>query len=432
VAERRLPFGSVRARITAVATAVVAVVLVVVSGLLVVTQRAGLVEQLDEALELEAEQLAAATGVGGSVPTLDDDDDRLVAVIRRGDIVAATAEADADEVAALAGADDGAATIDGEEHRVARAEDGSVEIVVAASTEDIAESVADLVRTLLVMVPVATAVLAAAVWILVGRTLRPVERIRAGVAAIGSDDLHRRVPQPPGTDEIARLAETMNDMLERLDRANQRQQRFVADASHELRTPLTRIRAELELDERHPDRADPAATRRSVLHDVATLQRLIDDLLLLARADAGATGAESLVDLDDVVVEEAQAIGGVDVRHVSAAQVRGDPAALRRVVRNLLDNAHRHAAGTVAATLSEAGARAHLVIDDDGPGIPPDRRDEVFERFTRLDDARTPIDGRSGLGLSIVRAVVSHHGGTVEIDDSPLGGTRVTVTLPLA
>ncbi len=425
-------FGSVRARITAVATVVVVVVLVVVSGLLVVTQRATLIDQLDDALELEADRLATATATDDSAPALDDDDDRLVAVFRAGELVAATAEADPDDVAALAGADDGTATIDGEEVRVARAEEGTVEVVVAASTEEITEAVTDLVRTLLVVVPVATVVLAVVVWILVGRTLRPVERIRLEVSAIGFDDLDRRVPQPAGADEVSRLAATMNAMLERLERANQLQHRFVADASHELRTPLTRMRAQLELDERHPARADAATTRRSVLHDVATLQRLIDDLLLLARGDAGATATDHLVDLDDVVLEEADAIGGVDVRQVSAAQVRGDPAALRRAVRNLLDNAHRHAASMVAVTLGEDGGRARLVVDDDGTGIPPDRRTEVFERFTRLDDARTPVDGRSGLGLSIVRAVVVQHGGTVDIGDSPLGGARVTVVLPTA
>jgi signal transduction histidine kinase len=275
----------------------------------------------------------------------------------------------------------------------------------------------------MLLVPAATVVLAVLVGLLVGRTLRPVSRIRSEVDAIGLDELDRRVPQPPGHDEIARLAATMNAMLERLDRANQRQQRFVADASHELRTPLTRMRAELELEELDPTGAATASTRRHLLDDVARLQQLIDDLLVLALP-------RRPVDLDDLVLDEARAAGAVDVRNVSAAQVRGDATSLRRAVRNLLDNACRHASSRVEVTLYEADGCVHLIVDDDGAGIPPESRAVVFERFARLDDARTPTEGRSGLGLSIVQAVVARRGGTVAATDSPLGGARLTVILP--
>jgi signal transduction histidine kinase len=426
--------GSVRARITMIAVLVVLLVLVAVGVLLVVTQRATLVDQLDEAVEGDATRLATTVAAGGDVGTLDDDDDddRLVAVFVDGEAVAVTTGLDDADVALLAAVTDDAATIDGARHRVARADEEGVEVVVAAPTEDIDETVSGLVRTLVLVVPAATLVLGVVVWLLVGRTLRPVERIRAEVEEIGLDQLERRVPQPAGNDEIARLAATMNAMLDRLDRSNQRQQRFVADASHELRTPLTRIRAELELDERDPGHADPATTRRSVLEEVTMLQRMVDELLLLARRDAGATTARELVDLDDLVLEEARSSGGVDTSGVSAAQVLGDRAALRRVVRNLLDNARRHAAGQVTVTVGEADGSAVLVVDDDGPGIPLDHRDEVFERFTRLDDARTGGHGHSGLGLAIVHTVVTDHDGSVTIGDSPLGGARLTVTLPRA
>lgn len=417
-------------RITVAAAGIVLAVLVVVAVLLVVTQRAALLDQLDESLEVDAERIAAGVAAGSEPPVLTDDD-RLVAVVADGAVVAVTSELEPDQVGALAGADEGDVTIDGEGHRVARADAESVAVVVAGPTEDIDDAVAALVRALAVLVPTAGVLLAAIVWLLVGRALRPVERIRAEVAAIGLDELHRRVPQPDGTDEIARLAATMNEMLDRLDAANQRQQRFTADASHELRTPLTRMRAELELDQRHPGRADVAATRESLLDEVASLQRLIDDLLLLARGDAGVAARRGPVDLDDIVLEEARAAGSVDVGEVSAAQVSGDPAALRRVVRNLLDNARRHATTTVSARLSEVGGEARLIIDDDGPGIPLERRDEVFERFRRLDDARSPGDGRTGLGLAIVGSVVTQLGGTVAVSDSPWGGARLTVTLPL-
>jgi signal transduction histidine kinase len=282
------------------------------------------------------------------------------------------------------------------------------------------------------------------VWVLVGRTLRPVEQIRTQVASIGMRQLDRRVPVPPSGDEIARLAATMNDMLARLETSVRRQQQFVADASHELRTPLTRMRTELEVDERDPQRSDPAATRRSQLDEIAGLQRMIEDLLLLARSDAGTTATETEpVDLDDLVLDEVDAaqIGParnaaspavrVDASGVSAAQVSGSPQELRRVVRNLLDNARRHARSVVAVTLDERAGEARLVVGDDGPGIPPEDRVRVFERFTRLDESRTGA-GHAGLGLAIVQEIVSRHRGRVTIDDSPLGGARVTVILPAA
>ena len=284
------------------------------------------------------------------------------------------------------------------------------------------------------IVPLAVVVLAALVWLVVGRTLRPVERMRAEVASIGLAELDRRVPEPPGDDEIARLAVTMNEMLARLEHAARRQQRFVADASHELRTPLTRMRTELEVDERHPDEADPAATRRSVLEEIAGLQRLIDDLLVLARTDGEPTRRAEPVDLDDLVLEEIRAADGapisIDGHAVSAAQVVGDRDELRRVVRNLLDNARRHATTAVSVELTERGGQAVLVVADDGPGVPAERRDEVFERFSRLDEARSGGAGRAGLGLAIVHDIVVRHGGTVVVADAPGGGARFVVALP--
>lgn len=308
---------------------------------------------------------------------------------------------------------------------------GGVTLATASPLDSVRDTIATTKRLLWLAGPALVALVAGLAWLLAGRALRPVHAVTSRVAAIGSGSLHERVPVPASGDEIAELAATMNAMLARLEDASATNRRLVADASHELRTPLTRIRAELELDGRHPDRADPEATRRSVLRDVAALQRLIDDLLLLARSDAAPTPPSALVDLDDLVLEEAAAFGGIDVRNVSAAQVRGDASALRRVVRNLFDNATRHAAGRVEVRLGEEAGRAVLTVDDDGEGIPAARRAEVFQRFARLDDARTPTEGRTGLGLAIVQTVVAQHGGTVEAGDSPLGGARFTVSLPL-
>lgn len=438
-------FGGVRARVTAAATLAVAGVLVVASVLLVARQRSGLVDQLDEALGAEAERIAAAVE-SGDVPQLgEDDDDRLVAVVDQdGEVVAASGALD--DVAELGGGEDDErdVEVDGERLRVVSdsydVADGRVGeglVHVAASLEDLDASVADLRTSLIGIVPVATLALGVLVWFVVGWTLRPVERIRAEVASYGMSDLSRRVPEPSSDDEIARLAVTMNEMLARMEDAVRRQQRFVADASHELRTPLTRMRSELEVDERQPDSADPAATRRSVLEEIVALQRLIEDLLTLARGDAGTAARHRLaVDLDDVVLDEVRAVPGtgvaIDTSVVSAAQVIGDGDELRRVVRNLLDNARRHARSAVTVELGERDGEAILVVADDGAGIPPERRTAVLERFTRLDEARSGGSARAGLGLAIVHDIVTRHKGTVVVDESPAGGARFTVTMPAA
>jgi signal transduction histidine kinase len=314
--------------------------------------------------------------------------------------------------------------------------DGPLLLYVAGALDDVDESTGVLATTLTVAIPGLTAVLAALIWSLVGRTLRPVEAIRAEVAAIGGSDLHRRVPQPAGDDEIARLARTMNAMLDRVEDATGRQQRFVADASHELRSPLTRIRSELEVDLAHPDTAALASTQRSILDETIALQRLLEDLLHLARSDAGAlTTRHEPVDLDDVVLRAAEGLRAdgrvkVDISAVSAAQVLGDPDQLGRCVRNLTDNAARHAASTVTLALSEHDHSAVLSVADDGPGIPADQRDRVFERFTRLDEARSATAGGTGLGLAITREIIQRHHGSIAIDPAHRPGTRIVVTLP--
>ena len=306
----------------------------------------------------------------------------------------------------------------------------------ASPTDDIDESIAALRLTLAVAIPVVTAVLAGLIWWLVGRTLRPVEAIRRQVAGITGTNLHRRVPEPDGNDEIARLARTMNAMLDRVERASASQQRFVADASHELRSPLTRIRSELEVDLAHPGTADPGATHHSVLEEVEQMQRLVDDLLVLARHDnrPSMPAVTSVVDLDDIVLDEIHrhpdAPVEIDTRAVSAAQVSGNPAHLARLIRNLLDNAIRHARTTVTVTLFEHEAMAILTITDDGPGIPTADHERVFERFTRLDFARTTADGGSGLGLAIARAIVTDHQGTIAFDPHHQPGARLVVHLP--
>ena len=438
---RRRWFGTIRVRVTALATVAVAIVLVVASVLLVARQRAGLVDQLDETLSSEAERLADVLESGGALSTLDDDDRIVVLVGGDGEVIASSGGVDELEPPASSDDDEGRdISFDGDTYRVVSASydiptGGEGTVYVAGARDDVDESIAELTTSLAWIVPLAILALAAVVWMVVGRTLRPVERIRAQVAGIGVDELDRRVPEPGGDDEIARLAVTMNEMLARLERSVRRQQRFVADASHELRTPLTRMRAELEVDERDPAGADAAATRRSQLEEIAGLQRMIEDLLLLARSDAGTPSRRAEpVDLDDIVLEEIRASSRsaitVDASRVSAAQVLGDPDELRRVVRNLIDNACRHANTTVDIELNERGTQATLIVADDGPGIPPERRTDVFERFARLDESRTGRAGRAGLGLAIVHDIITRCDGSITVEDSPSGGARFVITVP--
>ncbi len=232
-------------------------------------------------------------------------------------------------------------------------------------------------RVLAGAVPLVVASLAALTWWLTGRTLRPVERMRRELADITAGHRGRRVAEPGTADEVDRLARTMNETLDRLDAAITRQTRFVADASHELRSPLTRIRTELEVDLATP--GSRQEIERSVLQDVVSLQHLVDDLLQLARSDEGVAPLRlERVDLDDIVLKEARRAVergrvDVDVSAVAAAQTIGDRRHLTRVVRNLLDNAERHARRTVTVSLDEGGTATRLVVVDDGAGIPVGR-----------------------------------------------------------
>jgi signal transduction histidine kinase len=274
-------------------------------------------------------------------------------------------------------------------------------------------------------------------WIVTGWALRPVERIRRAAAAIGDRDLDRRVPEPGTGDEIDRLSHTMNAMLGRIENAAARQRRFVADASHELRSPLTGIRSQLEVDLAHPQGADWRQSGQDVLDETIRLQRLVDDLLVLAQSDTDSLPTRrSPVDLDDLVLDETRPLRArgrvaIDLTHVSGGQVLGDADQLRRVLRNLLDNAEGHAAAAVRVSVRENDTSVEVEVTDDGPGIPPDQRGAVFERFTRLDNARARSSGGTGLGLAIAREIVEHHGGTLTLSEQTTGATFV-VTLPAA
>ena len=445
---RRL--DTVRSRLTLLATLVVALMLVVSAFGLVAVQRRLLTNGIDDALRQRADNLQVDAVLG--VPTLptegDPQDSFLQLVDASGQLVAASANVGAlpAAVAALRPGEKQVihtvrlSALGGDEFRVlARplpSDAPARTFVVAKNLDDVNESAHILTLSLALSIPVVLSLLAALIWWLTGRTLRPVELIREEVASIQGTELARRVPVPGSFDEISRLARTMNAMLDRVELAANRERMFVADASHELRSPLTRIRCDLELGIGHPEALDPDTTFRNLLGDVIVLQDLVDDLLFLARSESGTlAGPSTPVDLDDVVLEEASRLRErgrvrVDTSKLSAARVHGDRSQLARAIRNLADNAERHARTSVRFELREHGGRSELAVHDDGPGIPAQLHGKVFERFARLDEARSRDGGGAGLGLAIVRDIVTRHAGTVTITSSAGEGARFLVSLP--
>lgn len=310
-------------------------------------------------------------------------------------------------------------------------------VVVASSVETQRDTVTTVTTYLLIGFPLLLVLVGGATWMLVGRALRPVERIRSRVHGIGAGQLADRVPVPAAEDEIARLAVTMNEMLDRLQAGQETQRRFVADASHELRSPIASLMAALDVI-----MADESGRSAPELHlvmeaETERMRRLVEDLLLLAKADdTGLRIQRTDVDLDDLVgveVRRLRTANGVAVEGVvPPVRVTGDAAKLSQVLRNLADNAVQAAHRKVRFTLAEELGTATVTVEDDGDGIPAEERSRVFERFVRLDVSRARGSGGSGLGLAIVREVVRGHGGTVEVTDSPLGGARFVVRLPVA
>jgi signal transduction histidine kinase len=315
---------------------------------------------------------------------------------------------------------------------------GNITLVAQQSTAEVNRTMHSVSTVLLFAVPALIALVALAAWYFTGRALRPVEAIRLQAESITGSTIHRRVPEPATDDEVGRLARTMNAMLGRLDESSQRQRQFVSDASHELRSPLASIRTNVEVALRNGDRTDWSAVAGRVLAEDERMEDTVSELLDLARLDELPEGAslESLpeVDLDELVHDETMHDHRVliSTTRVSAGRVHGRREQLARVVRNLLDNADRHANTIVAIELhndAESGV-VELTIDDDGPGIAVEDRERVFDRFTRLDEGRARDAGGLGIGLSMVRAIVEQHGGTVTIGDAPIGGARITVSLP--
>ncbi|MEU3663141.1 ATP-binding protein [Streptomyces sp. NPDC032940] len=475
--------GSVRARATLAATLVVAVALVAAGTAVLLSLRSNLLGEAGTQAERSAREVAAELSVGTPYGELSlDVDDRPVQVVdEHGRLVAAgedlerisgtgvdavkplpaaTGErrgGDGDddrddddrgeeydsgeslkpgEIGERATVGDGSATIDGdtEDYRFAAVsvetrDDGRLTVYAGAPLSAEHGAVDTALTVMLIGFPVLLTVVAGVTWLVTRRALRPVEAIRREMAAItASQDLARRVPVPGTHDEVARLASTTNETLAALESSVERQRRFVADASHELRSPIASLRTQLEVAAAHPGLLD----LDGAVEDTVRLQRLAADLLLLARLDAGERPADARVDLAALARAQAEGRAGVAVKAGGAVPVAGSRGQLERVLANLLDNAQRHARSAVEVTVRREGDVAVAAVADDGEGVPAADRERIFERFVRLDAARSRDDGGAGLGLAIARDVALRHGGTLTVRDAPAGGALFELRLPAA
>ena len=311
---------------------------------------------------------------------------------------------------------------------------GVITLHAVSSTDGINRSVGALSAALWLGLPVLVIGAGLMTWLIADRTLAPVGAMTRRVRELSATTMDARVPVPSTDDEIAELASTMNDMLDRLQAASVSQHQFVSDASHELRSPVASIRAQLETALQYPDDVDWPSVARIVLAEDARLEHLVGNLLAMARLEEGRLGPRSEIDLDDLVMAQTQRMTGVrlDLSGVSGGRVWGNPDELTSVIRNLLDNAARHARTTVGVTVQETGPWVIVTVGDDGPGIVPELRERVFERFARLQEGRSRDQGGTGLGLALSRRIAEAHGGRLHVEDSPMGGAAFVVSLPSA
>ncbi|MEE9414266.1 MAG: ATP-binding protein [Acidimicrobiales bacterium] len=316
--------------------------------------------------------------------------------------------------------------------RVVAAETGEIKVVVAAESEVIGRTLSSVRGLLAVGIPLLALTGGAIFWTVVGRSLQPVERLRQDAQSIADIGFEGRVSEPANSDELGRLAATLNDMLDRLDLGAASLRRFVSDASHEIRSPIANIRARVETS--GPD--EWAEVGPDIVREVERVEAIVTDLTYLARSDEGRLEHKpERIELDEILFSEATRLQQrarvvVDATGIQPIVLIADLGQIRRAIRNLVDNAELHAASTVQLAVSTEPGVVVIDIDDDGSGIPVDDREAVFERFTRLDQSRQRGTGGTGLGLAIVRDIVERHGGTVAISDSPLGGARLTLAFP--
>lgn len=322
------------------------------------------------------------------------------------------------------------------EYRLVSGASTTGQVVVAATgLEQTTDAVAELGRLFVIAIPVLTALVGAVAWIAAGRALRPVAAIRAQAESISGTTLADRVPVLETHDEVQDLAETVNAMLDRIERHDLAIRQFSSDASHELKSPIANIKAMVET-RTSADATWPEVQRR-LAGETNRLGDLVDNLLFLAtHQDRRVGDRTNQVQLDELLFGEASMVSAtspirVDLSRVEPVSMGGSTSDLSRLLRNLIDNAVRHASSGIALGLVADSTTVTITIADDGPGVPIEDRERIFERFTRLDEARARDQGGTGLGLNIASQVVEAHGGTIEVADSELGGALFTVAFPV-
>jgi heavy metal sensor kinase len=455
----------IRIRLTIWYTSVLVAIVVVMAAFVVWRLHADLVRGVDTSLDVRAQQTAVV---------LEDPEDRDEAldlevfrlseerilppagavtqvVSKTGRLVATTGDEltqpllDADTAGSVTSPV--RATVDGQNGRHYRLHASPLTrtpnvLVVANSLAPVAETTRRLLVLLAIAIPAAVALSVALGYVLARRALRPIDRMTTDAAAIGSDDAAARLDLPPTDDEVGRLGRTLNGMLDRLQNAISEQKRFTADASHELRTPLAIMQSEIDVALRSPVTSDNARSAlRSMREEVVRMSRLVDSLLTLMRADEGGLElAADEVDLADVARIVRNRLAGSAASNgaritVDAAPivVWGDSDRLDQLLTNLVDNALKYGpdTGEVRIEVWPDGSHAIVEVSDDGPGIAAGDLDHVFDRFYRVDEARTRSAGGAGLGLAICREIAQAHHGEISVRNGDRGGTVFTVRLPL-
>ncbi len=444
--------SSLRVRVTVATTALLALALIVGAVVLALWLRGALMADTDGVLDDQIGSVIQLAGEGGLPRVLDSvgeetgqiqviGSNRAVLSVSPG--VAASARLDVvaapDLGARVSDIVDGSA-IDGhpgERYRlIARTVStptGVVTVYGVSTLRSADRAVRTLTFSLLAGIPLLVALTAALTWRAVGGALAPVDRMRADADAIEAAPMGRRLTAPAGGDELARLAATLNHMLERVDDSVRSQRRFAADASHELRSPLAAARAQLEVGLAYPQHVDWPLTAGEVLVEIERLERLSRELLALASVDA-IQHLDVNVDLDLAALVSAEVTSFADPRcnvyaDTGDTRVVGDPDLLVRVIRNLLQNAARHVDTTIDVRVQAIGGVVKVQVSNDGVAIAADQRERIFDRFTRLDDARAADEGGSGLGLPIARRIARLHRGDL-VADPVVHGASFTLSLP--
>lgn len=436
--------GSVRLRVTLAVTAAAAVLFTLGAYALIRVVDQAILQEVKTADRAFLQLLASTIG-GPDGITLSSDisgDAEYAVLDQDGNIITATADYPAPDITDATFAFD--VTVEHtpateerpQEYVLSRVDtntpEGEVILIATRPLSEVGERVQGLKATVLLLAPALALLSGAGTWVLTGRALLPVDRMTSAAKRITRHDLSERLPEPETHDEINRLAVTLNELLDRIEASTRAQQQFISDASHELRSPISAIRTQLEVAVQHPRGETDERLLTSILTENDRLEQLVADLIALARLDENPDHLNlEPVDIDDLVLQHAAVLDRLhtNLSRLSAAQIQGDRGLLSRLVRNILANAASHAREKVAVSLNQIDDAVVFIVDDDGPGIPSDSRDIVFDRFIRLDEGRQRDSGGTGLGLAIAKAVTEAHRGTIVASESPLGGTRIAITL---